>query len=146
MSTDVQVEIEVARPRAEVAGYATDWRNDRAWIGALSEVQLVTEPPFGVGSRVKRVGSFLGKRIEYVNEVAEYEPETRLVMRSVEAPFPMTVTYEFEDADGGTLMRIRAQGEASGFYRIAGPLLSRAVRRSIAADLARLKAMLEAAG
>lgn len=144
MSTDVKVEIEVARPRGEVAGYATDWRNDRAWIGALSEVQLVTEPPFRVGSRVKRVATFLGKRIEYVNEIVEYEPGARIVMRSVEAPFPMTVTYEFEDLDGGTAMRIRAEGDTSGFYRLAGPLLSRAVRRSIAADLARLKATLEA--
>jgi uncharacterized membrane protein len=140
----VQVEIEVARPRAEVAGYATDWRNDPDWIGALSDAQLVTEPPFGIGSRVKRVGSFLGKRIEYVNEVVEYDPDTRLEMRSVEAPFPMTVTYEFEDADGGTVMRIRAEGDPSGFYKLARPVLSRAVKRSIAADLARLKATLEA--
>jgi len=42
------------------------------------------------------------------------------------------------------VMRIRAEGEPSGFYKVAGPLLSRAVRRSIAADLARLKATLEA--
>jgi uncharacterized membrane protein len=144
VSTDVTVEATVERPRAEVAGYAADWRNDTEWIGALSEARLLTEPPFGVGSRVLRVAGFLGKRIQYVNEVVEYESEERLVMRSVQAPFPMTVTYEFEDADGGTLMRIRAEGDASGFYRLAGPLLSRAVRRSIAADLARLKQVLEA--
>jgi uncharacterized protein YndB with AHSA1/START domain len=141
--TDVQVETTVARPRAEVARYATDWRNDTEWIGALSEARLVTEPPFGVGSQVSRVGSFLGKRIEYVNEVVELDPERRLVMRSVKAPFPMAVTYEFEDADGGTLMRIRAQGDASGFYRLAGPALSRAVKRGIKSDLARLKQRLE---
>ncbi len=143
MSTDVQVEVRVDRPRAEVAGYACDWRNDTSWIGALSDVRLVTEPPFGIGSQVARVASFLGRRIEYVNEVVEYEPDARLVMRSVKAPFPMTVTYAFEDAQGGTVMRIRAQGDASGFYRIAGPLLSRAVKRSIKADLDRLKTTLE---
>lgn len=78
-----------------------------------------------------------------MNEVVEYESERRLVMRSVKAPFPMTVTYEFEDAAGGTLMRIRAEGDASGFYRIAGPALSRAVKRGIKGDLARLKQALE---
>jgi hypothetical protein len=62
------VEQRIARPRVEVARYATDWQNEPAWIGALSESRLVTEPPFGVGSRVERVASFLGKRIEYVNE------------------------------------------------------------------------------
>ena len=145
MSTDVTVEVTVDRPRADVARYAGDWRNDTEWIGALSEAKLVTEPPFGVGSQVARTASFLGKRIEYVNEVVELEPGARLVMRSVKAPFLMTVTYEFENAGGGTLMRIRAQGDASGFYRLAGPMLSRAVKRGIAGDLARLKRTLERA-
>jgi hypothetical protein len=120
--------------------YAADWRNDKDWIGALDEVRLVQDDPL----QVARVASFLGKRIEYVNEVAEHEPGRRLVMRSVKAPFPMTVTYEFEDADnGGSLMRIRAQGDASGFYRLAGPLLSRAVKRGLERDLDQLKANLE---
>jgi uncharacterized membrane protein len=141
--TDVTVETRVDRPRGEVAAYATDWRNDCDWIGALTDVDLVTERPFGVGSRVRRVASFLGKRIEYVNEVVELEPGRRLVMRSVKAPFRMTVTYEFEEADGGTTMRIRTEGDASGFYRVAGPMLARAVRKGVARDLARLKAKLE---
>jgi hypothetical protein len=144
MSTDVQVETVIGRPRAEVAEYATDWRNDTSWIGALSEVRQVTDEPFGVGTRIERVASFLGKRIEYVNEIVELEPGKRLVMRSVKAPFPMTVIYEFEDAGAGTQMRIRTQGDASGFYKLAKPLLAAAVKRGVAGDLARLKATLEA--
>jgi uncharacterized membrane protein len=142
--TDVTVETEIARPRQEVASYASDWRNDPTWIRALSDVRLVTDGPFGLGSRVARVASFLGRRIEYVNEVTALEPGARLAMRSVKAPFPMTVVYEFEDAaTGGTLMRIRAGGDASGFYRFAGPLLNAAVRRGIRGDLRRLKYVLE---
>jgi uncharacterized membrane protein len=143
MSTDVSVERRVERPRDEVAAYAADWRNDEEWIGALDEVRLVQEEPL----QVARVASFLGKRIEYVNEVVEHEPGRRLVMRSVKAPFPMTVTYEFEDAgDGASVMRIRTQGDASGFYRLAGPLLARAVKRGLERDLGQLKERLERAG
>jgi uncharacterized membrane protein len=141
--TDVTVETVVARPRAEVARYVTDWRNDTSWIGALSDVRLVSVGAFGVGSRVARTASFLGRRIEYVNEIVELDPERRLAMRSVAGPFPMSVVYEFEDAGAGTLVRIRAQGDASGFYRAAGPVLSRAVRRGIAGDLKRLRRLLE---
>lgn len=140
MSTDVAVERRIERPREEVAAYASDWRNDEEWIGALDEVRLVQEEPL----QVARVAGFLGKRIEYVNEVVEHEPGRRLVMRSVKAPFPMTVTYEFEDAgNGGSVMRIRTQGDASGFYRVAGPLLARAVKRGLERDLATLKERLE---
>jgi uncharacterized membrane protein len=138
--TDVSAETTIARARGDVARYATDWRNDREWIGALTDVRLVQEKPL----QVARVASFLGKRIEYVNEVVEHEPGRRLVMRSVKAPFPMLVTYEFEDAREGTLMRIRTEGDASGFYRLAGPLLSRAVKRGVSGDLERLKTRLEA--
>lgn len=141
MSTDVTAERTIARPREEVVRYAADWRNDPAWIGGISEARLVTEEPFGVGSRVARVARFMGKRIEYVLEIAEHS-DRRLVMRSVKAPFPMAVTYEFEDVDEGTRMRIRVQGDASGFYALAGPLLSRAVKRSITGDLERLKTIL----
>ena len=141
MTTDVSVERRIERPRKDVEAYAADWRNDEQWIGALDEVRLVREDPL----QVARVASFLGKRIEYVNEVVEHEPGRRLVMRSVKAPFPMTVTYEFEDAErGGSVMRIRTQGDTSGFYRIAGPLLSRAVKRGLERDLAQLKERLEA--
>lgn len=140
MTTDVAVARRIERPRAEVAAYAADWRNDKEWIGALDEVRLVQEDPL----QVARAASFLGKRIEYVNEVVEHEPGRRLVMRSVKAPFPMTVTYEFEDAGGGaSVMRIRAEGDASGFYRVAGPLLARAVKRGVRRDLERLKERLE---
>jgi uncharacterized membrane protein len=143
MATNVQVETVIDRPRNTVADYAMDWRNDTSWIRAISEARLVTDGPFGVGSRVERVASFLGRRIEYVNEVVELEPGARLVMRSVKAPFPMMVTYEFEEAGGRTRMRIRVEGDAGGFYKLAGPVLSRAVRKGIEGDLAQLKAILE---
>lgn len=143
MATDLTVEQTIARPREEVARFTTDWRNDLEWIGALRDVRLVTEGEFGVGSQVLRVASFLGRRIGYVNEIAALEPGRRLVMRSVKAPFPMTVTYEWEDVPDGTLMRIRTQGDASGFYRVAGPLLDVAVRRGVGRDLARLRRLLE---
>jgi hypothetical protein len=146
MSTDVTVEETVERPREVVAGFATNWRNDTRWIGAISEARLLTEEPFGVGSQVERIARFLGKRVEYALEVAEYEPGSRLVSRSIKSPFPMTVSYEFEDVEAGTLMRIRTQGDARRFYRLAGPLLDRAVRRGVARDLATLKAILEADG
>jgi uncharacterized membrane protein len=142
--TDVTVEQRIDAATERVAAYAMDPANDATWIGALSEVNVLSEGPVGTGTRVERVASFLGKRIEYVNEIEEYEPPRRLHMRSVKAPFPMTVTYEFEPAAGGaTLMRIATGGDTTGFYKLAGPLLERQVRRGVASDLRRLKEILE---
>ena len=140
MNVDVTVEREIARDRDAVAAYVMDPANDTHWITALTSVRtLNSDGPVRVGTQVERVASFLGRRMEYVNEIVALEPGRRLAMRSVKAPFPMEVTYELEDAGAGTLMRIRATGDAGGFYRIAGPLLGAAVRRGIEKDLAELK-------
>jgi hypothetical protein len=146
MSTNVTVETLIGREREAVARFTMDPGNDTLWISALSEARLLTDPPVGRGSRVARVASFLGRRIEYVNEIVEYDPPARLVMRSVKGPFPMTVTYRFDEADGGTRVGISTEGDAGGFYRLAAPLLDRAVRRGVEKDLANLKRILETAG
>jgi hypothetical protein len=144
MAVDVTVEQPIARPREEVAGFAMDPRNDRRWIGALSEVRTLTDGPVRRGTQVQRVARFLGRRIEYVNEITELEPGRRLAMRSVKAPFPLRVTYEFEDAPGGgSLARIRTGGETGRYYALAGPLLSAMVKRGVARDLRALKQALE---
>jgi carbon monoxide dehydrogenase subunit G len=144
MSVDVTVEQAIARDRDTVARFVMDPANDTRWIKALTSVRTLNgDAPAGVGTQVERVASFLGRRIEYVNEIVALEPGRRLAMRSVKAPFPMEVTYELEDAGDGTLIRIRAAGDAGGFYRIAGPLLGKAVRRGVARDLAELKRVME---
>ena len=143
MGVDVRAEILIARPREEVAGYAMDARNDPRWIGGIQTAEILGGSEIRQGTHVTRVARFLGRRIEYVNEVVDHSPPARLAMRSVKAPFPMEVTYEFEERDGGTLARIHVRGDAGRFYGLAAPLLSRAVRRSISRDLASLRSLLE---
>jgi hypothetical protein len=91
----------------------------------------------------RRVASFLGRRIEHINVVTRLEPGRQLEMRSVKSPFPMVVTYGFEDADEGTRATVRVQGDPSAWYRIAGPLLARRVRGSVHGDLLRSRGILE---
>jgi uncharacterized protein (TIGR03086 family) len=123
-----------------------DPAHEREWMTALSEVNVLSPPPLGVGSRVERVAHFLGKRMAYVNEITEFSPPSRLAMRSVDGPFPMTVVYEFEPVERGTRVTIDTRGDAGGFYKLAAPLLSFQVRRAVTADLARVKQHLESQG
>ncbi|HEX4759668.1 MAG TPA: SRPBCC family protein [Thermoleophilaceae bacterium] len=138
------VEQKIGRPPEEVAAYAMDPANDRDWIGALTRVEVLGDGPVAPGTRVRRVARFLGRDMEYVNEITELTRPKRLAMKSVKAPFPMTVTYQFEPDGAGTLMRIHTGGDASGFYKMATPVLSAMVRRGVASDLKRLKQRLEA--
>jgi uncharacterized membrane protein len=145
MSIDIIAEVAIGRPVAEVAAYTIDPANDPTWIGGVREVRMETPPPLRVGSRVARVARFLGRRVEYVNEVTELDAERVLDMRSVKAPFPMRVTYSFEAANGGagTIVRNRVRGAPGGFFALFGPLLAPLVKRSVQKDLERLRDRLQ---
>lgn len=144
MSVDVTAETTIRRPRDEVASFVMDADNDTKWIGGIKSVRVL-DAPVRQGSKVERVASFLGRKVHYVNEVVELVPAERLVMRSVKSPFPMRVTYVFSDAPGGTLASVRVEGDASGFYKVAGPLMGTMVKRNITRDMASLRAHLERA-
>ena len=134
MSIDVTAEVTIDRDPEAVWEFMTDPQHEPEWIGGLKTSHLQGEPPLRVGSRVERVASFLGKKIEYVNEVTELDPPRKLDMRSVVAPFPMHITYTL---DGGqrTVVRNHVRG---GGMRLMAPF----VRRNIQRDLERLRDLL----
>jgi uncharacterized membrane protein len=145
LSVDVRTEIEIARPRDEVAAYAADPDNATAWYENIKAVAWKSPKPLAVGSQVAFVAQFLGRRIAYTFEVRELVPGERLVMSTAEGPFPMETTYTWQDrADGWTRMTLQNRGKPSGFSKVAAPMMARAIRRANTKDLARLKAMLEA--
>jgi uncharacterized protein YndB with AHSA1/START domain len=143
MAVDVLTEIEIARPPAEVAAFAADPANATRWYENIESVQprYVGQPT--VGSRAEFTARFLGRSMTYTYEITELEPGRRLVMSTDEGPFPMETTYTWEEAPGGTRMRLRNRGEPSGFAGVAAPLMERAIRRANRKDLSRLKGVLE---
>lgn len=144
MPVDVLTEIEIARPPDEVAAFACDPDNATTWYRNIEAVEWRTDPPVAVGTRLAFVARFLGRRLEYTYEVRELVEGERLVMSTAEGPFPMETTYTFgETPSGATRMTLRNRGEPSGFARLAGPAMTRAVRRANAGDLEQLRATLE---
>jgi uncharacterized membrane protein len=141
---DVLTEIDINRPREEVAAFAADPANATAWYKNIESVEWETQPPVRVGSKLRFRAKFLGRTLEYTYEVRENEPGRRLVMATSQGPFPMETTYSWEDAsDGATKMTLRNRGEPSGFAAVTAPLMSRAMRKANEADLRRLKELLE---
>jgi len=118
MPVDVLTEIEIDRPRAEVAAYAADPENATAWYENIESVGWETDPVLGIGSRVAFVARFLGRRLVYTYEVIELVPGERLVMRTADSPFPMETSYTWSDtASGGTRMTLRNAAGHPAFRR-----------------------------
>lgn len=146
MAVDVQTEIMIDRPCAQVATYAADPSNAPQWYVNIESVRWQTPPPLVLGSRLEFVAHFLGRRLSYTYEIVDLVPHTRLSMRTAEGPFPMETTYAWEpSAARGTRMTLRNRGEPAGFSKVAAPLMAVAMRRANLKDLASLKALLERA-
>lgn len=144
MAVDVVTEIEIGRPRDEVAAFAADPVNARAWYKNIKSVEWETPPPLVVGSKLRFRAQFLGRTLEYTYEVRESVPGHRFVMATAQGPFPMETTYTWEDAPAGaTKMSLRNRGDPSGLAAVTAPVMALAMRRANDADLRRLKALLE---
>ena len=144
MGVDVRTEIEIARPRGQVAAFAADPDNATAWYVNIKSVEWQTNRPLAVGSEIAFVARFLGRRLAYTYAVIEHAPGERFVMRTAQGPFPMQTTYAWRDTPtGGTRMTLCNIGEPAGFGKIAAPMMAAAMKRANTKDLQLLKEILE---
>ncbi len=138
------METVIGRPVHEVAAFAGDPTNAPEWYANIQRIDWLTAPPVEVGSRMVFEARFLGRELAYTYEVVELEPDSRLVMRTADGPFPMETTYTWEPVgEDATRMTLRNRGTPSGFGGLAAPLMEKAMRRATTGDLARLKRLLE---
>lgn len=142
MTVDVRPNVRIDRPRSEVAAFMFDPRNDLSWTGGITASTPTRPGPLTEGATVDRTARFLGRTFTYRYVVTRHEPDRRLELR-VDRPFPMVIRYELDDDATGTAVAIQATGSPGRFFGWATPLLRRRVRRSIGADLERLRACLE---
>ena len=136
-------ETQIRRPPREVFAFLTDLGNLPRWQGGVKEARPETGAELGAGSRFQEVREFMGRRIESTIEVTALEPEREFSIRVVKGPVPFAVRHLLAPAGEGTRLTLHGEGEPGGFFKLAGPLVGRAVKRQSQADLARLKEVLE---
>jgi len=141
----VEISGEIERPVEEVFAYATDPAKAPEWRSGVIECRADPPGPVRVGSKIHTVLRFLGRRIEGTAEVTELVPDRRLVQKT-NSPFPLELTYLAEPSAGGTKVTVEAVGEPGGFFRVAGPVLGRLVKKQGQSELETMKALLEARG
>jgi hypothetical protein len=144
MPFDVRAEALVATSPEGVAAYMFDPHHDPEWITGIEHVDPPAGP-VGVGTETHRLARFMGRRIDYVLRVIEHVPNRLLVMESVRAPFPMGVTYRVDPDGSGSRVSLRVTGGYGLLMRLAQPIVSGQIRRSLEADLRHLRGRLEAA-
>ena len=145
VTVDVESQIEIGRPREDVAAYASEPDNLPTWYENIADVTWESPRPLAVGTRIAFVAEVLNSRLTYIYEVTDLVAGERLVMSTEEGPFPIETTYTWEElAEGSTRMTLRNRGEPTGLAKkMSAPLVARSIRRANEADLRRLKQILE---
>jgi hypothetical protein len=87
----------------------------------------------------------MGRRVESLVEVSEYEPNQRFDLRILDGPLHVDGSHHFETTPTGTRINFVAAGQPTGAMRLAQPLLSRVLDRQFRDYYRRLKQVLEAA-
>ena len=144
MAIREELSVVIDRPIEEVFAFATEPENEPLWQSTSLETEQTSGGPVGVGTTFRNTSKFLGRRIDSTYEVTGNEPPRRRCVRVTSGPIPGSGCYLFEPAEGGTRFTQRFEAEIGGFFRLAEPLVGRAIRRQMEADMATLKDLLEA--
>lgn len=140
----VETSIVINRPVEEVFEFVDNARNDLQWQSGVLESEQTSEGPVRVGTTFRTVNTFLGKRLESTVEVTEYEPNKKIATKSLSGTIPIEGSYTFESVEGGTKVVLKGEGDVSGVFKLAEPLVVRAAQRQFEGNFATLKDILEA--
>ncbi len=137
---------EIGRPRKEVFDYVSEPDNFPEWTGTAIEVRKGAPGPVREGDTFTAAIKFLGRRFETPYERTTHDPDRPFEERAAGGPIPdQDWTYTFEEvSESTTRLTRKVEGEPGGFFKFADPLIERALKRQVRADLETLKDLLEA--
>ena len=140
----IKASVHIRRSPEEIFAYLSNFENNPKWQSGMVSARFTSPGPIGVGSTYSQEARFLGRPVISEFEVIEYEPGRRVKITSTSGTFPITVTRMVEpDGGGGSRVSAFIEGDASGVYRLAEPILRRMVQNSVQGDYDRLKRVLE---
>jgi hypothetical protein len=116
-----------------------DVRNETEWNSQVSRAELRSEEPIGAGSRFLTVNR--GK--EYDATIATYDRARRLVFDVAGAPMDITATFDFAPDGDGTRLAGRFDMRPKGAFKVVFPLMAPLVRKDLAAQSERFRALCE---
>jgi carbon monoxide dehydrogenase subunit G len=137
----IELTIDVARPAEEVFEHLVDLERLPEWQS--SAVESRADEPLAEGVRIFECRRALGREIHSELEVTGFDPPRRLTLKTLKGPLRFTVDHQLAEADGGTRLRVVAEGKAGGFMKLGQPMLARTAEAELRKDFDRLKELLE---
>ena len=142
--TKLEHSVVINRSTQDVFDYMTDFEKLSEWMSELVEAKQTSEGVVSVGTMISAVATPIGRRAETTLEVTEYEPNKKFAIKSIAGPVESEDQFTFEPVGEGTKVTRVTEGELSGFFRMAEPLVVRMLNRQFETNFSNLKDLLEA--
>lgn len=133
--------IYIERPVGDVFAFIADHANDRRWRSEVVSSRSDGGP--GVGAHLHQTVSYRGRTAEAHLEVTEHVPGERICFRA-HGGVRAHGCYDLHPEGDGTRLAVSATVELKGGAAMLERYVRQAVEQAAAADLERLKAILEA--
>lgn len=134
----------VERPIEEVFAYLTDLDRVPEWQTNVLFLQPQSAGGLRAGAQLVELRKFLGRKVESVVEVTEYEPPHRYTIKVQSGPIPFEISNVLSESGGGTRIDAVVEGEPGRFFGLVEWRVVKAVERELWNSLATLKDILEA--
>lgn len=134
--------VRIAAPLEQVFDTVADSRNEPSFNTAMSEVELLTPEPIGLGTRFRaRMGN---TGMDMLVELTEFDRPHRLGSLTTSSMMETSGTLTFTADTDATLMVWDWQVRPKGWFRMLGPLVGPVGRRMERKIWTGLKRRLEA--
>ena len=137
-----EVAIHINRLVEQVFTFLADPKNLRSWQSDLVENEQLTEEALRVGSRFREVRRTGPRNSEIQAEMTAFEPNKRFATKTLTKP-QVTVSYTFDEENGGTRITYKFVMITSGFMRLLEPLIAGSMKKDTNSDFEKLKHLLE---
>jgi hypothetical protein len=137
--------VSVYRPMRVVFEYVSAPENDFQWQYGTLAAAALSAGPNRVGMQFRRIGHLLGRRVETIFEVTDYEPFGRYGYRSFSGPLESRTAFAFQTGRGVTQIEASMSASADLLLQLNERALEQELRRQQKEDLQLLKRLLEAA-
>ena len=140
----VRAEITINRAPGDVFEYVANIENFPAWQD-VEEAAYTSEGPPGVGSTWRvRVKVLPMWKARFSGRITGYDPPHKASFESGEgAPFAAGGSYSLEPIEGGTNLTFDGTVRMRGLLKLIEPLVGTSFRKQSAAELRKLKEVLE---
>ncbi len=139
----IEGEIVINRPPEEVFDFIADERNEPLYNPRMRHAEQISDGPIGVGTRFRAESASIGRPVEMIIEVTDYERPRRLASSTHISSMDIHGALTFDPVPTGTRMHWWWDLEPVGSLRLMKPLVASIGRHQEQAIWTSLKHHLE---